>query len=314
MKAMVLKDFGSMDNLVVEEVAEPQLQAGEVLIRVKSIGIDPVDVKTRRGEAQARSIRDDHPMILGWDVAGVITGIGNGVRTLRVGNEVFGVVNFPGHGRTYAEYVAAPADQLALKPPSVSFEEAAASTLSALTAWQALVKLAKVKSGDKVLIHGASGGVGHFAVQIAKHFGAYVIGTASAVNRQFVMGLGVDRFIDYKTQYFEELVSDLDIIVDPIGGENFARSVSVLKPTGTIINLPSNQADRVRRIAEEKGVEHFYQMLVKSDGEDMKSIAGLLENGRLKAHVFKVFPFERIPEAHAMVETGKGVGKIVVRM
>lgn len=314
MKAIILKEFGEIENLIPATVATPEIQENEVLIKVAAIGINPVDVKTRKGEAQARFIRHDHPMILGWDVSGLIVKVGREVTGYKEGDEVFGMVNFPGHGKAYAEYVAAPASQLALKPANITHEEAVAACLAALTAWKALVNLGKVKEGDRVLIHGASGGVGNYAVQIAKYFGAYVIGTASGANRGFVTRLGVDEFVDYQTRRFEEVARDMDIILDSVGGETFARSVGLLKPAGVIICLPSNKADEVRRIVEEKQVKHFYQMMVESNGENMKSIAAMLHEGRLKSYIFRVYPFDQIPQAQAQVETGKTVGKVVVKI
>src|SRR5215217_997731 len=179
MKAIILKEFGSVDNLIEKDVPLPVAKNDEVLIQVKAISINPVDIKTRKGKSLGPSLKDEDPLILGWDVSGVVAETGSSVSGFKVGDEVFGMINFPGHGKAYAEYAAAPASHLALKPANVTHEEAAAATLAALTAWQALVDHAKIKKGDRVLIHAAAGGVGNYAVLIAKHIGAYVIGTSS---------------------------------------------------------------------------------------------------------------------------------------
>ena len=221
------------------------------------------------------------------------------------------MVNFPGHGRAYAEYVAAPADQLALKPGAVNFESAAAATLAALTAWQAFSDHGRLRAGQRVLIHAAAGGVGHFAVQIARHTGAYVIGTASAENRDFVLGLGANECIDYKAQRFEEVVKDIDFVLDAIGGEYIDRSLQVIKKGGTIVSIPSSANAGVQEKAKAKGI-FGATMMVQSSGEDMQHIAQLLGDGVLRAEVSKVFAFEQMAEAHLAVETGKTRGKVVV--
>ena len=314
MKAILLKAFGSVENLVMQDIPTPVIKGDEVLIKVKAISINPVDVKTRQGRALADSLKKYDPIILGWDVAGEIVETGNQVEGFNIGDNVFGMVNFVGHGKAYAEYVAAPASQLAIKPNNISFEEAAAATLAALTAWQALTKNGHLKAADRILIHAASGGVGHYAVQIAKHLGAYVIGTSSAANQAFIQSLGVDQSVDYKNQRFEDVVTDVDFVLEAIGGDNFVRSLDVLKSTGTIVNLPSGLSDHVKHKAQEKGINSCFFMAVESSGEDMKQIADLLEKGIIKSHIFKTFPFDQMAEAHRQIESGRTVGKIVVTL
>ncbi|MGY0038838.1 NADP-dependent oxidoreductase [Pedobacter sp. NJ-S-72] len=202
---------------------------------------------------------------------------------------------------------------LALKPANISHEEAAAATLAALTAWQALVSHAKIKAADKVLIHAAAGGVGHYAVQIAKHIGAHVVGTSSAKNKDFVMSLGADEHIDYTSQRIEEATSAIDFTLDTIGGDNIDRSLEVIKTDGTIISIPSGLSDEVTAKAAAKGINGYF-ILVESNGEDMKQIAGLLEKGIIKSHVAKIYPFEQLPEAHSAIESGRTVGKIVINV
>jgi NADPH:quinone reductase-like Zn-dependent oxidoreductase len=309
MKAIILKDFGGVEQLELTELPTPVIGEGEVLVQVKAISLNPVDVKTRAGKGAAGALKGENPMILGWDIAGVVTE--SRTEEFVVGDEVFGMVNFPGHGRAYAEYVAAPADQLALKPETVSFESAAAATLAALTAWQAFSDHGRLRAGQRVLIHAAAGGVGHFAVQIAHHTGAYVIGTASAENKEFVLGLGANEFIDYKTQRFEEVAKNIDFVLDTIGGEYIDRSLQVIKKGGTLVCIPSSANAGVQEKARAKGILGL-PMHVQSSGEDMQHIAQLLGDGVLRAEVSKVFPFEQMAEAHLAVETGKTRGKVVV--
>jgi NADPH:quinone reductase-like Zn-dependent oxidoreductase len=308
MKAIILKDFGGVEQLELTELPAPVIGEGEVLVQVKAISINPVDAKTREGKGMAGRLKGENPMILGWDIAGIVTESNN--PDYEVGDEVFGMVNFPGHGRAYAEYVAAPADQLALKPDNINFESAAAATLSALTAWQAFSDHGRLRAGQRVLIHAAAGGVGHFAVQIARHSGAYVIGTASAENKDFVLGLGANECIDYKTQRFEDVVKDIDFVLDPIGGENTERSLGVMRKGGTIVSLVG-MSDAIKEKAKAKGIFGM-AMGVQSSGEDMQHIAQLLGDGVLRAEVSKVFAFGQMAEAHLAVETGKTRGKVVV--
>ncbi|MCS4224534.1 NADP-dependent oxidoreductase [Sphingobacterium sp. BIGb0165] len=314
MKAIVLKKFGGIENLHYKEIEKPDIKANEVLVKVKAISINPVDVKVRSRQAPlADALVKYDPLILGWDLSGEITELGKEVTQFSIGNEVFGMINFVGHGSAYAEYVAAPADQLALKPQNISHTEAAASTLAALTAWQAFNSYGKLRPTDRILIHAAAGGVGHFAVQLAKHAGAYVIATGSATNKDFVLGLGADEYIDYKTMDFEEILQPVDFVLDAIGGINFQKSVQVLKSFGTIVALPSGHTKKDELKAQEKKLHACYFMSVYSCGQDMSYIASLLENGILKPHISHMFEFDEIAKAHMQIETGHTVGKIVVK-
>ncbi|MHA4808945.1 NADP-dependent oxidoreductase [Flavitalea flava] len=318
MKAFVLKQPGGIENLVKEELPTPVIKDNEVLIKVAAISINPADAYVRGDAARILSIlgvkEGEQPVILGWDVAGTVTEVGKLVSAFQIGDEVFGMVNFVGHGKAYAEYVAAPAAHLAKKPLVISQEEAAASTLAALTAWQSLVTYAKIKKGDKVLIHSAAGGVGHYAVQLAKHFGAYVIGTASAKNRDFVLSLGADEFIDYKTQPFESIVQDADIILDAVSDpKHLARSLKAVRPGGLLISLLFHFDEAFVKQLRQKGVVGHRHM-VGSSGDDMRSLAVLLEQGALKSHVSHVYSFDELPQAHLQIETGTTRGKIIVRV
>lgn len=311
MKAIVLKEFGSTENFETQEVPVPSLTGEEVLIQVKAISINPVDAKTRAGKGMAGRLKDVKPLILGWDISGIVTETAPGVTSFKKGDEVFGMVNFPGHGKAYAEYVAAPASHLALKPVNITHAEAAAATLAALTAWQALVTNAKIHKGQKVLIHAAGGGVGHYAVQIAKHLGAYVAGTASAANRDFVLGLGADQHIDYHSQELTSVIREVDFVLDTIGGENIDRSLPAIKKGGTLISIPSGLNEAVAEKAKAAGVNGYF-FLVESNGEDMKELAKLLEKGIVKSFVSHTFPFHELDKAHKQIETGKTRGKIII--
>ncbi|MBA4168271.1 MAG: NADP-dependent oxidoreductase, partial [Chitinophagaceae bacterium] len=276
--------------------------------------VNPIDVKSRKGMGQATALKKENPVILGWDISGTVVDVSNEVTEFKKGDEVFGMINRPGSGRAYAQFVAAKADQIALKPANISHEEAAAASLAAMTAYQALVGHASIQPGQKILIHAASGGVGHYAVQIAKNFlKAYVIGTSSAANKDFVLQLGADQHIDYKNRPFEEVSPEVDWILDTIGGNNIERSLKVLKTGGTIISLPSiNSADVKEKAAAQgrKGI-HF---MVRSNGEDMKQIASFLKNGIIKSYISKIFSFDQMKAAHAHVESGNTIGKIVVKI
>jgi NADPH:quinone reductase-like Zn-dependent oxidoreductase len=311
MKAIILKGAGGTENLVYADIPMPVMADDQVLVRTAAIGINPVDIKTRKGKGMYNALKDNDPFIIGWDVSGTVVAAGAKTSLFRKGDEVFGMINFPGHGKAYAEYAAAPESHLALKPASISHQEAAGASLAALTAWQVLKQGYAVKPGDRVLIHSAAGGVGHFAVQMAKHLGAWVAGTASAANRNFVLGLGADMHIDYENQNFEEQLRDLDFVLDTIGGEITDRSFSVLKPGGTIICIPSGTSEDIKDKAAKRGLtgDHFR---VWSDGKNMKEIADLLDKGIIKSHVSKSYPFDRIRDAHLQIETGKTRGKIVL--
>ena len=311
MKAIILKQPGSVEGLQITDIVTPTPADHEVLIQVKAISINPVDVKTRAGKGVYGRIKNENPLIIGWDIAGIVTSVGKDVTRFKADDEVFGMVNFPGHGKAYAEYVTAPETQLALKPANITFEAAAAATLTALTAWQAMVHNAKVKAGQKVLVHAASGGVGHFAVQLAKHLGAHVTGSSSAKNKDFVLSLGTDVHIDYHDYDWENHPEEFDFVLDAIGGDNIDKSILVTKPGGTIISIPTGLNEHVTEKAKAKGV-HGYFMLVQSNGDDMQQIASLLESGVLKAHVSETFVFEDMAAAHLQVESGRTVGKVVV--
>jgi NADPH:quinone reductase-like Zn-dependent oxidoreductase len=317
MKAITLKQNGSVENFAFAEIATPTIQPDQVLVQVKAIGINPVDAYVRQNHqgllTYLKPQQGEDTFIVGWDISGVVVETGAEITQFKQGDAVFGLVNFPGHARAYAEYLAAPARHLALKPANVSHREAAGATLAALTAWQALVTYANVRPGDKVLIHAAGGGVGHYAVQIAKHFGAYVIGTASAGNRDFVLGLGADEFIDYKRERFEDQVKDADVVLDAIYGDHIVRSLEAVKKGGRLISLLAFiEGEFADKVKEKEVFSH--RLSVVSNGEDMQQIAALLQGGQLRSHISQVYNFPDLPKAHQQVESGKTRGKVVVEL
>ena len=313
MKAIILQKTGGVENLIPAEIEKPGIEENEVLVEVKAISVNPVDYKVRGNEEVLNMIYgSQRPAILGWDIAGIVVETGRNVSKFKVGDHVFGMVNFVGSGNAYAEFVASPADHLAKIPQDISFTDAAASTLAALTALQVLKP--NVKHGDRVLIHAGSGGVGHFAIQIAKSLGAYVISTSSEKNREFILSLGADEHIDYRSQAFEEVLSDLDFVFDMFNGEVLLNSIKVAKSGGKVISIPTPDfSEEIQNLAKEKNVDLGFHM-VQSNGDDMETIAQYLGGGAVKPHVSKVFSFNEIGEAHQHLESGRTVGKVVINI
>lgn len=310
MKAIIINSFNRNDKLIYTELPVPTIKADEVLVQVKALSVNPVDVQTHGGTGISGRMKDQFPIILGWDISGVITAVGEAVKEFKVGDEVFGMVNFPGHGKAYAEYVAAPAAHLALKPTNVSHEAAAATTLAALTAYQALLQQGKLTQGQKVLITAAAGGVGHFAVQIAKHIGAHVIGTSSAANKDYVFSIGADEHIDYNTQQEDKVVNDADLVMDNVRSQDFAATIKTVKNGGTYIKIPNGIPDEMKQLAAERGINAFFY-LVQSSGADMKVLADLLGKGILQPNL-NLYDFSQMELAHEQQLKGRTRGKIVV--
>ncbi len=313
MKAIILKGFGGVENLVSSEVPIPDISDNEVLVKVKSFSINPVDIKTRLGKGVAIRLKDRPPMILGWDFSGIILETGRSVKSFKKADEVFGLIKFPDPGKTYAEYVAAPESELALKPVNISWEEAAAAPLAAMTAWQILKEKAEIKPGYNILIHSAAGGVGHYAVQMGSFLEAYVIGTASEKNHDFILSLGASEHLDYQKQRFEDVIKGIDFVLDTIGGDYIDRSLKVLGPGGKIISIPSGSSEHVKEKAQKMGFtgEPFS---VRPNGKNMKEIADLMEAGIVKSFVSATYGFDDIQAAHRQMESGKTKGKIVVNI
>ncbi|MBC8152003.1 MAG: NADP-dependent oxidoreductase [Bacteroidetes bacterium] len=312
MQAFILTGTNGPDSLQLTDVPTPTIGPDEVLVCVKAISLNPVDVKTARGGAMYSTITAEKPAIVGWDIVGEVAEAGTNVSRFKPGDTVLGMVNFPGHGRAYAEYVAAPASHLAHKPASVSDEDAVAATLAALTAWQVLAK-ADVQPGQRVLVHAAAGGVGHYAVQLARERGAYVIGTASTARHDFVLALGADEHIDYTQVRFEEVVRPVDLVLDSIGGEHLTRSLATIKPGGRLISIVGGITPDLIAQAEISGVDAS-ALLVASNGDDQAAIAGRLADGRLRSYVSQTFRFAQLPDALRQVAGGKTQGKVVVTL
>ncbi|MCF0065536.1 NADP-dependent oxidoreductase [Dyadobacter chenwenxiniae] len=322
MKAIILKEVGEPQNLVLADVPLPTIAANEVLVQVKAISVNPVDAYVRRNKAYLDAVyqtqgNEEH-IILGWDVSGIVTELGASVTKFKIGDQVFGNFKFIGQANAYAEFIAAPENELVLKPDNVTFEAAAGATMAAMTAWVSLVNHGKIKKGDKVIIHGASGGVGHYGVQFAKHFGAYVVGVASGDNRDFVLGIGANEFIDYKSQRFEELVTDADIVHDSVWSDDdkhIERSLKALKPGGTLLSLiVYPETEFVERALSEKNVKVLRVNVTPNPTyeHDMEYVARLLSSGEVKTHISHVFPLEEMYKAHTIVQTKNTVGKIIV--
>lgn len=311
MKTMILGNFGSVDNFHMQDIPIPIPGDGQVLVKVSATSINPIDVKTRIGKGAASWFPVCPPVVLGWDLSGNVMSCGPNVEQWQSGDEVFGSINFPGLGKTNAEYTIATAAHLARKPSSISHEEGAAASMAGLTAWQALTKHGPISAGQKVLIHAASGGVGHMAVQIAKSFGAYVIGTSSSTNRDFVLSLGADEHIDYKSGPFEENTRDLDFVLDTIGGETTHRSVSVLKEGGTLVTILPGMEDRTRIESQRKNI-HIHFVFMNSSSADMTHVANLLKDRSITVHISHSLPLDELGYAHSIMETGRVVGKIAL--
>jgi NADPH:quinone reductase-like Zn-dependent oxidoreductase len=314
MKAAVINEFGDAEVLLLTEVDKPEINTDQVLIKVKATGINPVDTKVRAGTSGI-SKQITLPAILGWDVSGIIEKIGTDVSPFKPGDEVFGCIGFPHLGKTYAEFTIANPELLAKKPSNISFEEAAAIPIAGLTAYQAINEELKVSSGQKVLIQAAAGGVGHLAVQFAKINGAYVIGTASEKNEKFLKSIGVDEFINYKKEKFEEIVHDADAALDAMGGEILYKTISCVKRGGIVVCLPSSTKNDPKAIglAEERNIRLIWPMM-RPDGNQMRTIANLLQEKKLKVFVDKIFTLDQIAWAHKAVETHQTKGKVVVKV
>jgi len=320
MKAIVLTAVGGPENLIETDLPVPEISDDEVLVKVKAISINPVDAFARGNQDSLNFVYqpkgDEQQIVLGWDISGVITRTGAAVRKFKMGDAVFGMVKFVGQANGYAEYVAAPAAELALKPENISFEEAAGATMAALTAWDSLVIDGKIKKGDKVVIHGASGGIGHYAIQMAKYFGAYVIAVGSAPNKDFILSLGADEFIDYKTQVFEEIVTDADLVHDSVWSDDarhIERSLKATRAGGTLLSLIVPFDDDLLARLKTKNVTG-YRVAVHANEEDLKAIANLLAVGKIRTHVSKIFPFQEMAEAHRHIQSKNTVGKIIVTL
>jgi len=310
-KAIVMRAHGGPDVLGLEEVPKPEPAPTEVLVRVAVAGVNPVDWKVRE-EPWLPDLMGEPPFILGWDVAGTVEAVGYGVTRFAAGDSVFGMPWFPRLARAYAEYVAAPSRHFARIPEALDPEAAGGLPLAGLTAWQALVDTAGVRKGTRVLVHAAAGGVGHLAVQVAKARGAEVIGTARAEKHAFLRDLGVDEPIDYAARPFEDAASEVDVVLDLVGGDDHGlRSLETLREDGLLIAIPAGVSDRVAAAAEGQS-KRATGLLVEPDSAGLESLAALADEGRLRVVVEQSFPLAQAAEAHRRLQHGRASGKVVL--
>ncbi|NDK24896.1 NADP-dependent oxidoreductase [Streptomyces sp. TR1341] len=307
MRVITQHTFGGPEVLTIVDVPEPQPQPGEVVVRVKAIGLNPLEARLRAGEFP---LIGQPPFILGWDISGVVEEAPQTWR-FRRGDEVFGMPLFPRAASAYAEVVSVPAFHLARKPALLTHVEASALPVVGLTAWQGLVDLGGVSEGDRVLVHGGGGGVGHVAIQIAKAFGAHVIATASGSKRTFVEGFGADEIIDYTAVDFTEAVRDVDIVLDTIGGDTVERSLDVLRPGGHLVTAVAEEDSELIAKFEAAGMR-FSGIAVDPDPVGLRGLVDLVDQGRLRVHVQETFPFERVADAHRLLGGGHLQGKLVL--
>ena len=308
MKAIRIHNYGGPEVLRYEDAPRPRVKNGEVLIRVHAAGVNPLDCKVRAGDL-TKFIQNKLPLIPGSDVSGVVAEVGAGASQFKKGDEVFAMAD-PTRDGAYADYIAIHATAIGLKPKSLHHVRAAATPVSVLTAWRSLFDLGHLESGQRILIHGGSGGVGHFAVQLAKWKGAYVLATASTENQELLRKLGADHAIDYTTHKFEDVAHNIDIVLDTIGGETQERSWLVLKKDGLLISLvqpPSKEkADRL-------GL-HGMMCRVQPDGGQLSRIAKLSDSAKLRPMIDRILPLSEARRAHELSENGHVHGKIVLRV
>lgn len=309
MKAIVINQYGESEELVEKELPKPEIKADQVLIEMHATSINPIDWKVRAGY-MAEGMEAEFPLILGWDAAGVITEVGKDVRQFKVGDEVFARPAM--ENGSYTEYLAVDENLVALKPKNISFNEAAAVPLAGLTAWQCLLDFGQIKKGDKVLIHAGSGGVGSFAIQIAKSFGAYVLSTASGSNEEFLEELGVDEFINYETTDFTDVAQDLDLVVDTMGGEILEKSLEVVKNGGRLVSIAGEPNEEK---AKEKDIT-VKALWLDPNGKQLAELGELMEKGEVKAYIGHKFPFtaQGLRDAHDLSATHHAKGKIVIEI
>ena len=306
MKAIVAHEYGAPDVLKVEEVPRPEPNGDEALVRVIASSVNPADPLTLSGK-YAREFGTHLPLIPGYDIAGIVEKTGANVTKLKVGDAVYGYPNF---GGGWADYVTVKEFEVAAKPKSLNFVESAAVPMGALTAWQALVDVAKLQPGQTVLIHGGSGGVGSFAIQIAKARGARVIATASTTNQDLLKKLGADMAVDYTKTKFEDVAKDVDAVLDPIGKETLARSYNVIKKGGIVMSLVArpDPAELEKHGIRGAGIS------VHPDAEDLAEIAQLIDAGKIKPIVTQVLPLNEAIAAQQQAATHHTRGKVVIRI
>ncbi|MDN7181466.1 NADP-dependent oxidoreductase [Caballeronia sp. SEWSISQ10-4 2] len=332
MKAFVVDRYGRKNGIRAGDMPTPEPREDDVLIQIHAAGVNPLDSKIRDGEFKL-ILPYRLPLILGNDLAGVVVRVGSRVRRFKPGDEVYARPHKDRIG-TFAEFIAVKEDGVALKPTALTMEEAASIPLVGLTAWQALIEKGQLKKGQKVLIHAGSGGVGTFAIQLAKHVGATVATTTSAQNIELVKRLGADIVIDYKKDDFSAILKDYDVVLDTQGGNALEKSLRVLKPGGKLIGIAGPPdpdfakemgaswflktvmrflSYRIRKAAKRHGVSYSF-VFMRADGGQLSQIATLIDAGAIKPVIDRVFPFESTKEALAYVETGRVKGKVVIKI
>ena len=332
MKAFILERYGKKSALRLADMPTPELREDEVLVEVHAAGLNLLDSKIRDGEFKL-ILPYRLPLILGHDVAGVVAKVGARVKQFKVGDEVYARVDDFRIG-TFAEFVPVKEDSLAHKPKDLTMVEAASIPLVALTAWQALVERAKLKKGQKVFIQAGSGGVGTFAIQLAKHLGATVATTTSTANVALVKSLGADVVVDYKTQDFEQILRDYDVVLNSQDGKTLEKSLNVLKRGGKLMSISGPPdpdfgkeigvswfvklvmrllSSGIRRRSKSRGVDYSF-LFMKAHGRQLREIARLFDAGAIRPVVDRVFPFEQTNEALDYVRAGRAKGKVVVKL
>lgn len=308
MNAVRIHAYGGPEVLTYEAVPLPAIAPDEVLIQVHAAAVNPVDWKIREGYLQG-FLHHTLPLVLGWDLSGVIEAVGAEVTDFQPGDQVYSRPNIERDG-TYAEYVSVKASEVALKPKTLDHIHAAAVPLAAITAWHALFEAAQLSAGQRVLIHAAAGGVGSYAVQFARWKGAYVIGTASARNQEFLLNLGANEGVDYQSTRFEDGVQPVDVVFDTVGGEVQERSWQVLKPGGMLVSVVSPPP-------EEQAIAHQCRsafVFIQPRADWLSEIAQLIDAGEIESIVETVLPLEQVAEAHRLSQSGRTRGKIVLQV
>ncbi len=315
MHAVVMSGPGGPEVLTPANVPMPSQAIGEALVRVDAAGVNPIDAKTRSGRGAAALIRE-FPAILGVDFCGTIVRPAFDAHPFQPGDAVYGMVSVPRLAGSYAEYLTVPVIAIARAPRNLGAVMAAAVPCAALTAWGCIVTVGRVEPGQRVLIHAAAGGVGHVAVQLARRAGAHVVATASERNADWLRELGADEVIDYRTQRFEEVTGDLDVVVDLIGNvhdDTGTRSLKAMRAGGLLINVPTGSWPEFREDAAAAGMRAT-DIKALSDTASLTAIAELLDSGELTVHIDREFPLDEAAEAHRLIEEGHTRGKIVLRV
>ena len=308
MKAVRIHAYGGPELLHYEDAPRPQLKPDDLLIQVAAAAVNPVDWKIREGYLRG-FLNHRLPLTLGWDVAGTVVEMGPEAAGFKVGDEVYARPDIERNG-SYAEFMAVKASEAALKPATLDYVHAAAVPLAALTAWQSLVGAAQLQADQTVLIHAAAGGVGSFAVQLAKARGARVIATASVVNIGLVAELGADHFIDYTRTRFEDVAKDVDVVLDTIGGDTQERSWQVLKPDGILVSVISPPPEAT---AAAHGVRSAF-VFIQPSGPQLDQIARMIDQGQMKPVIHTVLPLSEARQAQVISQGGHARGKIVLRV